>query len=171
MEFKPGDVIKINMGLYWHYGITDNNGNIIHNSKKRGMVTCESLQEFSEGKPVIKDPKLTGDNQNEAIKKASSYIGLPYNLFFENCEQFVRMVYGRTKESPQIQKYLLGATGVILLRNSDNTPIKYAAGAATITAFASNPNESPIPKALIAAAIGFLVGTALDNKITTGGHV
>ncbi len=102
MYARAGEVLEINYGLYSHYGIVDEFGQVIHNSKKHFKVVSESFEKFSEGKKV-KISKITSQNTFLAIEKARQNIGKKYSLFHSNCEHFVRYCHGRKVESKQIQ--------------------------------------------------------------------
>lgn len=161
--FPKACVVKIDMGLFFHYGIFDGNGKVIHNSKRHGRVVIESLKSFSEGKEVLADLGIFSGDADAAIERAKRYIGTPYNLLQENCEHFVRMAHGLLKESPQLQKYMITATGIgVVCISTKNKPVQFAAGAAALTALTCNCSENLATKVLASAAIGAAIGLACE---------
>ena len=44
--YPPGTTLKLDYGTFYHYGIADGLGGVIHNSKKLGKVTHESEAEI-----------------------------------------------------------------------------------------------------------------------------
>ncbi len=93
-KFKLGDTLYIKMTGYYHYGIYVGKGNVIHNSKVNQKVCCEPLNEFSGGKTIQIDHKITSDTPEQAVQKAMLYSELPYDLFSNNCEHLVRIAHG-----------------------------------------------------------------------------
>ena len=145
-----GTTLKLDFGTFYHFGIADGVGGVIHNSKKRMMVTHESETDFSEGKEVIVSG-IKNDNSLNAFEKAKKYIGLPYNIMNSNCEHFVRLCHGLVIESTQIQKYLLVSVMSGVAYKNNNLMIKAASSAACIAALISPREESPFKGAAIAA--------------------
>lgn len=151
-----GTTLKICCGLYDHYGIANGKGGVIHNSKRRGKVVEETIEEFSDGH-VVKISDIKGSCLIETFERAKRYIGLKYELFVENCEHFVRMANGLIKESKQIQKYLLMTAGAGVALVSKNPVLKMAGAGALIGSLATSEEDSPGG----GAALGTLVGLGL----------
>lgn len=110
-----------------------------------------------------KEPKLSSIKSNNpqlSIQKAKKYLGVPYGLFSENCEHFVRVICGLEKESTQVQKYLITALGTGVLLKSDNSIVQAAGGAAAVGALLTSSEKSPVKNsavlACLAAGITFL---------------
>mgnify|MGYP005992191551 CR=1 FL=1 len=77
--YSAGTVLKLDFGTFFHYGVADGVGSVIHNSKKHRKVTKESYEDFSDGKAIIVS-KITSESPEQAAIKAERYIGMPYNL-------------------------------------------------------------------------------------------
>jgi hypothetical protein len=157
--YNLGDVLSIQYAGFKHYGIYIGNNTLIHNSKKFFKVEEISLDDFKDGK----EPNLSSiksSNPELSIQQAKKYLGIPYGLFSENCEHFVRVVCGLEKESTQVQKYLITALGTGVLLKSDNTIVQAAGGAAAIGALLTSSEKSPVKNsavlACLAAGVAFL---------------
>lgn len=150
--YSAGTVLKLDFGTFFHYGVADGVGNVIHNSKKHRKVTKESYEDFADGKAIIVS-EITSENPEQAVIKAERYIGMPYNLIRSNCEHFARLAHGLEVESTQIQQYLIAALGAGAVLKSDNTIVKAAGGAATIASLLTPTEKSPFKNAGIAALV------------------
>ena len=157
--YQQGQVLKIQYTGFKHYGIYVGNNMVIHNSKKIHSVEEIALEAFSDNRNVQLSSIKT-ENPELAIQTARKYLGLPYNLFAENCEHFVRTSCGLVKESTQVQKYLISAIGVGALLKSDNAVVQSAGGAAALAAMLTPTEQSPVKNVAIAtclaAGIAFL---------------
>ena len=157
--YKLGDVLSIQYLGFKHYGIYAGNDTVVHNSKKIFKVEEISLEKFKDGKEVILS-SIKSLNPELAIQTAKKFLGVPYNLFSENCEHFVRVACGLEKESTQVQKYLISALGTGALLKSDNVIIQAAGGAAAIGALLTPSEKSPVKNAAVlaclAAGVAFL---------------
>lgn len=157
--YQQGQVLKIQYTGFKHYGIYVGNNMVIHNSKKIHSVEEIALEAFSDNRNVQLS-SIKAENPELAIQTARKYLGLPYNLFAENCEHFVRTSCGLVKESTQIQKYLISAIGVGALLKSDNAVVQSAGGAAALAAMLTPTEQSPVKNVAIAtclaAGIAFL---------------
>lgn len=160
--YSAGTVLKLNLGMYFHYGIADGLGQVIHNSKKHLEVICEPEQDFSEGKEIITSD-ITSENPTQAAINAKRYIGMPYNLIKSNCEHFARLCHGLEIESTQIQQYLLIALGVGVALKNNNAIIQSAAGAVAIATLLTPTEQSPFKNAAIAALVAAGI-VALSRK-------
>lgn len=150
--YDAGAVLKLDFGTFFHYGVADGLGNVIHNSKKHMRVTKEPYKNFAEGKEIIVS-ELTSANAKQAALRAERYVGMPYNLINSNCEHFARLCHGLEKESTQLQQYLLAALGAGVALKSDNTVIKAAGGAVVLASLLTPSEESPFKNAAVAALI------------------
>ncbi|EGQ7835150.1 TPA: lecithin retinol acyltransferase family protein [Vibrio cholerae] len=155
--YKAGTVLKLDFGTFFHYGIADGFGSVIHNSKKHLKVTKESNDDFAEGKKIIVS-KLTSQEPEKAVIRAERYIGMPYDLITANCEHFARLCHGLEVESTQLQQYMLLALGAGLALKSDNAYIKSVGGAVAISSLLTPAEESPFKNAGVATllALGFV---------------
>ncbi len=162
----PGTVFSITFPNFLHYGIYDGSGKIIHASKKRGCVSHDSLEEFSDGK-TIKISSICGENLEHAVKKSKEYIGLKYDLFSSNCEHFVRLAHGLEKESLQLRKNMFCGLSIATSLYSDNKYVKYAALGAALGA--AIPSEKDTVKNTVVVgglflAITWLLSEASKNE-------
>lgn len=157
--YELGQVLKIQYTGFKHYGIYVGNNTVIHNSKKYRRVEETDLEAFAD-KRTIQVSSIRAENPSLAVQTAKKYIGIPYKLFSENCEHFVRTACGLVKECTQVQKYLISAIGIGALLKSDNTVVQAAGGAATIASLLTPTEQSPVKNAAVAtclvAGIAFL---------------
>jgi hypothetical protein len=156
--YQPGTTLKLDFGTFYHYGIVDNFGMVIHNSKKWGYVRRDALDDFSEGRMIEIADTIKSENPQSSIERAKQMINAPYDLFTSNCEHFVRIVHGMEKESRQIQKYLISIGAVTVAARANNPYVKMASVGAALGAISSSEGESPVKKAAIGAtlAVGVL---------------
>ncbi|MCZ4308496.1 MULTISPECIES: lecithin retinol acyltransferase family protein [Vibrio] len=157
--YELGQVLKIQYTGFKHYGIYVGNDTVIHNSKTFHRVEEIELTSFADNKS-IQISSIKPDNPTLAVQTARKYLGIPYNLFSENCEHFVRTSCGLEKESTQVQKYLISAIGVGALLKSDNSVVQAAGGAAALASMLTPTEQSPVKNVAIAtclaAGIAFL---------------
>jgi len=143
-----------------HYGLYDADGVVIHNSKKLRLVKESTLEEFSDGYSISISSGITAKNRALAVQTARKYLGLPYHLWNDNCEHFVRVACGLIKESTQVQKFLITALGAGVLLKSENVVLRTAGGTAAVVAMLTPSEESPVKSAIIlsclTAGIAFL---------------
>ncbi|WP_375749615.1 lecithin retinol acyltransferase family protein [Vibrio sp. HN007] len=158
--YYSGQVLKIQYTGFKHYGIYVGNNTVIHNSKKYRRVEEIDLNSFADNRR-IEFSSIKADNPALAVQTARKFLGVPYSLFSENCEHFVRTSCGLVKESTQVQKYLISAIAVAVLLKADNPVVKATAGAAALTSILTPTEQSPLKKvavaACFAAGIAFLV--------------
>jgi len=150
--YQIGQVLKIQYTGYKHYGIFAGNNMVIHNSKKFRCVEEIDIESFADNRK-IELSSIKSENPILAVQTAKKYIGIPYNLFAENCEHFVRTSCGLVKESTQIQKYLISAIGVGALISSDNTVVKSVGGVAALAAMLTPSEQSPVKNVAIASCL------------------
>jgi len=150
--YQLGQVLKIQYAGFRHYGIYVGDNTVIHNSKKYRCVEEISLESFADDRQ-IEVSSIEAENPKIAVQTAKKYLGVPYDLFSENCEHFVRTACGLVKESTQVQKYLISAIGIGAMIHSDNTAIKCAGGAATLASMLTPTEESPVKNATIAVCL------------------
>ena len=155
--YNPGDVLCVQYTGFKHYGLYIGNNLVIHNSKKFKKVCEIALEEFADGKE-IRASNIKAEDPSLAIQTAQKYINVPYDLFSENCEHFVRTVCGLAKESTQLQKYLCFAFGIGLMK-SDNKILKLAGGATAFFSLLTPSEQSPVKNAAVAACL--VTGLAL----------
>ena len=160
--YPAGTTLKIDYGLYIHYGIYDGLGKVIHNSKKYMKVVHEALVDFKDGKD-IKVSSVTSENKEYAVIRAKRYIGMPYNLILNNCEPFAKLAHGMIKESTQVQQYFLFALGAGAAIKSDNTIIQYTGGAIAIASLLTPSEKSPFKNVIIAGLIGLGIAFLAEN--------
>ena len=151
--FEAGTTIKVSHDLYDHYGISDGQGGVIHNSKKKGCVSHVTINEFSNGRKVATS-NICGDSLQTAFDNAKKYLSTPYILFSSNCEHFVRVAHGLEKESVQLQKFMMLALGIGVAVNSKDDSLKTAGIGAIIGSLSTSPEESPLKSAVLGGLIG-----------------
>ncbi len=152
--YTAGTTLKVNLGSYFHYGIADGLGGVIHNSKLHLQVKWSSYADFAEGRiQDISVSNITSESPSQAVIKANHYIGMPYNLIYSNCEHFVRLCHGLEAESTQIQKCALIAVGGGCAIKSDDPTIKLVGAAVAVVSLLTPLEESPIKNAMIVALL------------------
>ncbi|SEF93354.1 lecithin retinol acyltransferase family protein [Vibrio hangzhouensis] len=150
--YELGQVLKIQYRGFKHYGIYVGNNTVIHNSKKYQRVEEIDLTSFADNKN-IEVSSIKAENPTLAVQTARKYLGVPYSLFSENCEHFVRAACGLVKESTQVQKYLISAIGIGVLLKSDNTVVKAAGGVAALASMLTPTEKSPVKNVAVAACL------------------
>ncbi|OZS43687.1 lecithin retinol acyltransferase family protein [Photobacterium sanguinicancri] len=150
--YPIGTVLKIRCTSYWHYGMSDGRGGVIHNSKKRRQVQFDTIDEFAEGREVIVS-SITSDNPKLAFLHAKKFVGTPYNIFTQNCEQFVRQAHGLPVECTQFQRLMVVAFGGYLVVGEKNRFIKIAGLGILAGSFLSPSEKSPYHRAMKGAVI------------------
>ena len=150
--YTAGTTLKLNFGTFFHYGIADGQGNVIHNSKKELKVVVDSYHNFADGKE-IEVSEISSTNPSHAVTIAMRYVGLPYNLIESNCEHFARLCHGLEVESTQIQQYLLTALGAGIALKGNNDVLQAAGGAFALASLLTPTEKSPFMDAAVAALI------------------
>ena len=150
--YPAGTVLKLDFGTFFHYGIADGLGNVIHNSKKHFKVTLEPYDSFAEGREIMVS-EITSENPAYAVVMAKRYLGMPYDLIRSNCEHFARLCHGLEIESTQLQQYMLVALGSGAALKSENVIIKAVGSAVALASLLTPTEESPFKNAAIAALI------------------
>ncbi len=121
-----GDVIRIDRGIYAHYGIyveTPDGGHVIHytgdggHSDFKGVVRETSVAEFLDGADSFTVCRLDSAEYphiysgDETVRRARARIGeRSYNLFSHNCEHFA--VECRTGKDTSSQTQILNPLSV-----------------------------------------------------------
>lgn len=84
---EPGDILRRDDGIYFHYGVAWYNGQVLHNTIKRGEHLV-SLETFIQDKP-LEVIRTHPSKRNTVLQNASGVLGNPqsYDLIFNNCEQ------------------------------------------------------------------------------------
>lgn len=111
-NLSKGEIIRVSLGLYDHYGIVteiDYFGqlSVISNSKKHGCVTEESFETFSNGGKVFRVGFPSNLSADQVVEEARRKLGEKYELFSDNCEHFVNWAHNLEPKSEQLR--LLGA--------------------------------------------------------------
>ncbi|MGF1724951.1 lecithin retinol acyltransferase family protein [Photobacterium nomapromontoriensis] len=153
-----GTVLKIRCSTYWHYGISDGQGYVVHNSKKWRKVARETEDEFAEGH-VIVESSIRGEDPAIAVSFALRQLGRPYDLFSQNCEQFVREAHGLPVECTQFQRLVVVAAGGYISMSATTPLIKMAGLGLLIGAAISSSERSPYKSAVNGAKLA--VGSTL----------
>lgn len=138
-EFPAGTVLKIRCSSYWHYGVADGAGGVIHNSKKRRQVQYDTLAAFAEGRAIVISD-ITSPHPAQAYAYALTQVGRSYNLFSQNCEQFVREAHGLPVECTQFQQCLIAFAGGYMALNA-RLPVLRMAGLGLLLGAVTAPSE------------------------------
>ncbi|MCW8327954.1 lecithin retinol acyltransferase family protein [Photobacterium sp. SDRW27] len=157
-DHSPGTVLKIRCSTYWHYGISDGEGGVVHNSKKRRRVQLDTLDEFAEGREIVVS-SITSDKPERAYHYACQQIGRPYNLFSQNCEQFVREAHGLPVECTQFQQCLVAFAGSYIVLKADAPVLKFAGMGLLLGAMLSPSEHRPYSRAVNSARL--VVGSTM----------
>ena len=109
-EIRPGDIIRVYTGRYYHFGIYAGDGEVIHfagpdahtlTDASMAKIRKDSLDHFSMGKSLevreysLKE-KLKKRPARKVIGEAAGQLGNEgYDIIYNNCEPFVnRCVFG-----------------------------------------------------------------------------
>ena len=109
-EIRPGDIIRVYTGRYWHFGIYAGNETVIHfagpdartlTDASTARIRRDPLSRFSMGKSLevreysLKE-KLKKRPAKKVIEEAESRLGdAGYDIIYNNCEHFVnKCVFG-----------------------------------------------------------------------------
>ena len=109
-EVRPGDIIRVNTGRYYHFGIYIGNDAVIHfagpdahtlTDASKARIRRDPLDRFSMGKSLevreysLKE-KLKKRPPAKVIEYAESQLGnAGYDIIYNNCEHFVnRCMFG-----------------------------------------------------------------------------
>ncbi len=146
MNYAKGITLAVKReGIYNHFGIATGDGNVIHNSKGKGVIKSPE-SEFSNGGEIWLC-EITSEDLQCAYENAKALIGKSYDLISYNCEHFVNDVHGKGKNSVQIQRAFINGGGI---------------------AYLTNKNVSPELKALVGVA---MIGSLIDSEDPVGGAV
>lgn len=117
-EIKPGDILKVDRGLYTHYGIAGKRGTVIEfghedrRDRKSLRVARIPYAKFAKDDPVQLEHPLSPYTPDEIIKRAASKIGKntygEYSLLNNNCEHFAREAAEGKKHSTQVEENPIG---------------------------------------------------------------
>ena len=113
-NWRAGTTLSCDCGTFWHYGVADGAGGVIHNSKKCSKVVRENEQEFSDGKKVEKSETIVSKDLAAAYNRALKNVGKPYHLFSDNCEHFVRMAHGLPIKSRQVSRHIFSVAAIVI---------------------------------------------------------
>ena len=113
--FAAGDVLRVNRGLYSHFGIYVGNGKVIHFSggskselnPKKARIIKTGLDFFVRGDPcsVSNDISCLRHSPEEIIQYAERMVGTDfggYSLVRNNCEHFARWCENGVRKSDQV---------------------------------------------------------------------
>jgi Lecithin retinol acyltransferase len=150
--YPVGTILKVRCLSYWHYGMADGRGGVIHNSKKRRQVQFDTLYEFSEGRAILVS-SITSDEPEKAYFYAQQYLGTPYNLFNRNCEQFVRQSHGLPVECTQFQRLFVLLFAGLLITGTENRLIKLAGVGLLVGGMIAPAEKRPYRRAIAGARL------------------
>ncbi|WP_036823610.1 hypothetical protein, partial [Photobacterium sanctipauli] len=124
----------------------------VHNSKKRRRVEYEPESEFAEGRQIVAS-RIGSEQPYQAVQYALGQLGRPYNLFDQNCEQFVREAHGLPVECTQFQRLVVAAAGGYIALSAAAPVLKLAGVGLMIGAVVSPSERSPYKKAVAGAKV------------------
>lgn len=118
MNLIPGTIVQIDFGFYQHPGIvSDRTMNsmpmVISNSFRKRGVFEEPWEDFTNGKEVEIKGYPGNLSPHEVLNRARSKIGTRWNIFFWNCEHFIRWSHGLKSRSPQIRNYAIYTVAIV----------------------------------------------------------
>lgn len=109
-EIRPGDIIRVDTGRFYHFGIYAGNDTVIHfagpdahtlTDASQARIRRDSLGHFSMGKNLeVREyslqEKLKKRPAAKVVEEAESRLGeAGYDIIYNNCEHFVnRCVFG-----------------------------------------------------------------------------
>lgn len=157
--YKKGHLLSVNYDLYQHVGISDGNGNVYENSRKRGGSGLVPNHIFSSGKSISDHGTIGNFSANEILERAKRLITdqSSYKLISNNCEHFIRTIYGVEVTSPQLKKVLIALGAFELLYQSKTPLIQYISAGAGIGACVSShtsETDNVIRNSLLGVAVG-----------------
>ena len=114
-DLKPGDHIKVDMGIYSHHMIvvrvvSETTIRVIHSSKEAGVVEEKDVQYTP--KEITLLVYECPYSRWEIIMRAREHIGESYSLLWSNCEHLATEVRTGEKQSLQVQNGVAVGTGV-----------------------------------------------------------
>lgn len=114
-EIKVGDIVRVNMGMYYHYGICTAEDRIVQfglpviNINSNDVKVCVTdinsflCGKFAEVMVLDKKELKKANNVETIIEKAESSIGeTGYNILHNNCEHFVNRCVFNSSDSSQV---------------------------------------------------------------------
>ena len=117
-EIKVGNVARVNMGSYYHYGICTGEDRIIQfglpvlNPNEKDVEVCATdINTFLHGKfaeimVLNKKEQKNANNTKTIIEKAEASLGEKgYNLIYNNCEHFANRCVFNVSKSTQIEDF------------------------------------------------------------------
>lgn len=101
-HYRPGDRVRVRIGIYDHVGTVAEDGWIWANSFRQGGVRKVSPRAFAGGRPILNDgpgPR----HARAALAEFEAREGEPYDLLRNNCEHVQNGVHGLGHYSPQMR--------------------------------------------------------------------
>lgn len=110
-EYKTGDILAVDRGLYKHYGIYEWDGKVIHYTSDGQSIikarVCEStVEEFKHNDKVTVENRGARFSGKTIVRRARKDLGSDlggYNLARNNCEHFARRCETGLHESDQVE--------------------------------------------------------------------
>ena len=109
-EIRPGDIIRVYTGRYYHFGIYAGDDTVIHfagpdshtlTDASKAKIRRDSLDHFAMGKNLEVRDYSIGEiirkrSPKKVIEEANSRVGnAGYDIIYNNCEHFVnKCVFG-----------------------------------------------------------------------------
>ena len=100
-HYRPGDRVRVRLGLYDHVGTVADDGQIWAASRRFGTLCKVSPRAFSGGRPILNDGPGRRD-PSLAVRDLERRAGERYSLLFNNCEHVTNRAHGLGNRSPQM---------------------------------------------------------------------
>lgn len=114
-----GSVISVDFGAYRHYAIAASGPygtTAIAPSGRTSKVVEEPLDSLiARGKDFRIEPMWGNFDGKTVVARARQLLGRKYNLWFFNCEHFVRLVHGLKPKSPQLRAAVAATSTILVL--------------------------------------------------------
>ena len=90
-DFEPGDVISVRFGgVLRHYGVVTLSGRVLSNSRERGRVIEQSIEDFALGRNIKRHRNKSGLHYLEIEARARRAQRMSYKVAESNCIDYVR---------------------------------------------------------------------------------
>lgn len=109
LQAPIGAEVSIDLPIGRHHGRKYSSKEVIHFSKKHRAIRIDSVEEFTEGKPLHVNISNILPTQKQMLAWAEQIKGRGYSLVKHNCEHVKEMLAGNPPSSKQVQGAIGGA--------------------------------------------------------------